>query len=136
MANTLTRTLLFGLIVIVAHVAQAQDRISVIPQPRQLTANGETFRLERAHIVLADSRSEEDRFAATDFVADVKQVGISLKTRGRRDRKAIVIGVTSLPAIEKALKALKIEVPANLNEEGYLLYAGEPPATITPFAPA
>ena len=124
MANTLTRTLLFGLIVIVAHVAQAQDRISIIPQPRQLTANGETFRLERAHIVLADSRSEEDRFAATDFVADVKQVGISSKTRGRRGRKAILIGVSSLPVVKRALEALKIEVPANLNEEGYVLYAG------------
>ena len=101
MANTLTRTLLFGLIVIVAHVAQAQDRISLIPQPRQLTANGETFRLNRAHIALADPRSAEDRFAATDLVAEIKQVGIDLRVRTRRDRKAILIGVSNLPAVQK-----------------------------------
>jgi hypothetical protein len=111
-------------IVLVAQIVSAQDRISIIPQPRQMTANGETFRLDRAHIVLADPRSAEDRFAATDFVAEVKQVGINLKVRGGRDRKAIVIGVRSLPAVQRALKELKIDVPPNLNEEGYVLHAG------------
>jgi hypothetical protein len=101
-------------------VAHGQDRISVIPQPRQLTANGETFRLAGAHIALADSKSAEDRFAATDFVADVKDEGISLKVRGGRDRKAILIGLLSSPVIQRALK----DVPANLNEEGYVLHAG------------
>jgi hypothetical protein len=100
-------------------VAQGQDRISVIPQPRQVTANGETFRLAGAHIALADSKSAEDRFAATDFVADVKDEGISLKVRGGRDRKAILIGLLSSPVIQRALK----DVPANLNEEGYVLHA-------------
>lgn len=115
MANTLTRTLVFGLIVICAHVAHAQDRISIIPQPRQVTANGETFRLERAHIVLADPRSAEDRFAANDFGRE-----FSLKVRGGRDRKAILIGLLSSPVIQKALK---VTAPANLNEEGYVLHA-------------
>lgn len=119
MANTLTRTLLFGLIVVCAHVAHAQDRISIIPQPRQLTANGETFQLDRAHIVLADRRSAEDRFAATDFGQE-----FGLKIRGGRDRKAIVIGVINLRTVEKALHAAKIPIPANLNEEGYVLHVG------------
>lgn len=101
--------------VICAQFAQAQDRISIIPQPRQVTANGEKFQLDRAHIVLADSRSAEDRFAATDFGEE-----FGLRVRGGRDRNAILIGLLSSPVIQKALK---IDVPANLNEEGYVLHA-------------
>jgi len=123
--NTLTRTLVFGLVIGVALiVAQGQDRISVIPQPRQVTPNSETFRLERAHVVLADTRSEEDRFAAMDFVSDVKEAGIVLKVRGGRDRKAILIGRIELPVIQAALKKAKVDVPASLNEEGYVLHVG------------
>ena len=123
--NTLTRTLVFGLIVICVHVARAQDRISIIPQPRQVTANGERFRLDRAHVVLADRRSEEDRFAANDFIADVKPEGIGLKVRGGRDRKAILIGLIGAQVIEKALKDVNVSVPQDLNEEGYVLHVGK-----------
>jgi hexosaminidase len=109
-------------------VARAQDRISIIPQPRQVTPNGERFRLTGAHVALADPKSVEDRFAATDFVADVKEQGINLKVSGGRDRKAILIGVIGSPVIQKALKAVntekaKVDVPASLNEEGYVLHA-------------
>jgi len=105
--------------VICAHVAQGQDRISIIPQPRQVTANGEAFQLAGAHIVLADSRSAEDRFAATDFGQE-----FGPRIRGGRDRKAILIGQISSQVIQGALKAAKVDVPANLNEEGYVLHAG------------
>ena len=118
MANTLTRSVVFALMVICAHVAHAQDRISIIPQPRQVTANGEKFQLDRAHIVLADSRSMEDRFAATDFGQ-----AFGPRIKGGRDRKAILIGQIGLAVVERALKAAKIDVPANLNEEGYVLHA-------------
>lgn len=125
MANTLTRSLLFGLIVVfLGCVVQAQDRIAVIPQPRQVTANGERFRLSGAHVALADAISAEDRFAAEDFIADVKKEGISLRVKGARDRKAILIGQIELPVIRAALKAAKVDVPASLNEEGYVLHAG------------
>ena len=117
MPNTLTRTVVFGLIVICAQVARAQDRISLIPQPRQVTANGETFRLDGAHIVLADPRSAEDRFAATDFGEE-----LGLRVRGGRDRKAILIGLIGARVIERALKDRKVEAPPNLNEEGYVLH--------------
>ena len=125
MLNTLTRTLVFGLIVICAPVAHAQDRISIVPQPRQVNANGETFRLDRAHIVLADRRSVEDRFAATDFVAELKETGINLRVRGGRDRKAILVGLIRARVIERALKDAKVAAPADLNEEGYVLHAGK-----------
>lgn len=115
MANTLTRSVVFALMVICAPFAQAQDRISIIPQPREATANGEKFPLDRAHLVLADPRSAEDRFAANDFGEE-----FNLKIRGGRDRRAILIGLLSSPVIQKALK---IDAPANLNEEGYVLHA-------------
>jgi hypothetical protein len=99
-------------------VVHGQDRVSVIPQPRQVSANGEEFRLDRAHLVLADPRDAEDRFAATDFGEE-----FGLKVRGGRDRKAILIGIASLPAMQKALRAEKVEVPQSLNEEGYVLHA-------------
>ncbi|HEU4794091.1 MAG TPA: beta-N-acetylhexosaminidase, partial [Pyrinomonadaceae bacterium] len=102
---------------ICAQVARAQDRISLIPQPRQVTANGETFRLDGAHIVLADPRSTEDRFAATDFGEE-----LGLRVRGGRDRKAILIGLIGARVIERALKDRKVEAPPNLNEEGYVLH--------------
>jgi hexosaminidase len=125
--NTLTRTLVFGLIVLgITTVAHAQSRpinIQIIPQPRELTATGQVFPLRGAHIVLADSRSQEDRFAAEDFINDLKEAGIDLKVRGGRDRKAILIGIASLPVMQKALRAEKVQVPANLNEEGYVLHA-------------
>ena len=113
MANTLTRTFVFGLIACFAVVAHAQDRISIIPQPRQVTANGEKFSLARAHLALADARSTEDRFAATDFGQE-----FGLKIRGGRDRNAILIGQVGV------LKNAKINVPANLDPEGYVLHAG------------
>ena len=120
MANTLTRTLVFGLVIGFAiGVAQGQDRVSIIPQPRQLSATGERFSLRGAHIVLADPRSAEDRFAATDFSQE-----FDLRVRGGRDRKAILIGVIGSSAIQSALKREKVETPANLNEEGYVLHVG------------
>jgi hypothetical protein len=100
-------------------VARAQDRIAIIPQPRQVAANGERFQLDRAHIVLGDPKSEEDRFAATDFGQE-----FGLRIRNTRNRQAMLIGNLGLPAVQKALRAAKVDVPANLNEEGYVLHAG------------
>jgi hypothetical protein len=82
------------------------------------------FPLRGAHVELADSQSGEDRFAATDFIDDVQQEGISLKVSGGRDRKAILIGRIGLSGIQSALNKAKVSAPANLNEEGYFLHAG------------
>lgn len=124
MPNTLTRTLVFGLIVLcaggLAHAQSGAARVVVIPQPREVTVNDEIFRLDRAHIVLADPRSAEDRFAATDFGEE-----FSLRVRGGRDRKAVLIGDIKLAAVQAALKAANVEVPSTLNEEGYVLSVSE-----------
>src|SRR5579885_3578929 len=55
------------------HADDSQARIQVIPKPKSVAPNGESFRLARdVRVVLADSTSENDRFAAQDFVDDVR----------------------------------------------------------------
>jgi hexosaminidase len=111
------------MVICVGGLAKAQGgvaRVMVIPQPREVVVNDEIFQLDRAHLVLADPRSAEDRFAATDFGEE-----FGLRVRGGRDRKAILIGRIDLRLIQEALKVAKLEVPPNLNEEGYVLSVTE-----------
>jgi hexosaminidase len=137
MPHTLTRSSHLRLIVLCLFVSfawsqvHAQEtnsplRVSVIPQPRELTSTRESFHLDRAaHITLADPRSSEDQFAAADFIDDVKQTaGVSIKTDRRHGRGTILIGLLTLPSIQSALKSAAVAVPANLDEEGYVLIAG------------
>src|SRR5262245_51382713 len=109
MPNTLTRTVGLRLIVMLVLTAasstyvKSQERISIIPQPRQLKATGEKFLLDKnAHIVLADPRSTDDKFAADDFLADLKSTAnVSLKISRNRGRKAIILGLLTQPAIQQ-----------------------------------
>jgi hexosaminidase len=134
MGNTLTRTSSLRLIVLSicfilgpgfvrAQEDASQPRISVIPQPRELVASAESFRLDRsARIALADPRSIDDQFAAQDFVDDLKQTaGITLRRSTAGGRKAILIGLIDLPRIQEALKRAAFTVPQSLNDEGYVL---------------
>ena len=111
-----------------ATVASAQDlapaaRVRIIPRPRQLTTVEATFRLGAgASIVLADPGSEEDRFAAQDFIDDAKETAsVSLRFGKGRARQAIVIGLIDLPLVQAALKRAAVEAPSNLDAEGYVL---------------
>jgi hexosaminidase len=137
MPHTLTRSSHLRLIVLCLFVSfvssqvyaqetNSRPRVSVIPQPRELTSTGESFHLDRAaHITLADPRSSEDQFVAADFIDDVKQTaGVSIKTDRRHGRGTILIGLLTLPSIKSALKSAAVAVPANLDEEGYVLIAG------------
>src|SRR6266850_2407304 len=137
MPNTLARSSLLCAIVLslffffAPDVARSQDttprpRVSVIPQPRKLNVTQELFPLDReSHIALADPHSADDQFAAADFIDDVRQTaGVSLKLRRNRGRHSILIGRLDLPAIQSALKSLKITLPANLDDEGYVLAVG------------
>ena len=137
MPNTLARSSLLCVIVLSlsfffapararSQGTSSRPRVSVIPQPRELTVTQEVFPLDRAsHIALADPRSADDQFAAADFIDDVMQTaGVSLKLRRDRGRHSILIGQLDLPAIQSALKNLKITLPANLDDEGYVLAVG------------
>src|SRR6185295_18263199 len=100
MPNTLTRTIGLRLIVLLllalagSTYLSAQERISIIPRPRELKGTGEKFPLDKnARIVLADPRSADDKFAVDDFLADLKSTAnVTLKISRNRGRKAIVLG--------------------------------------------
>src|SRR5437870_2544763 len=129
MGNTLTRTLIPGLaIVLVFMSARGQAGAQstgqqIIPQPKQLRVTPDTFRLSRdTRIVLANSRSGDDRFAAQDLIDDAKATtGVTLMLGKGRSRHEILIGPVDLPQIREALKRAEIEVPATLSDEGYVL---------------
>lgn len=136
MLNTLTRTAserlitIFTVLVLATLVVQAQDpavKVSVIPQPREIAITGDSFRLNRsARITFADFHSQEDQFAARDFIEDLKQsANVSLRTSRGRDRNSILIGKLELPLIKAALKRAGVAPPASLHEEGYVLVSGK-----------
>ncbi len=99
----------------------------IIPQPKQLEAqNGENFFLARdARVVLADPRSEDDRFAAQDFLDDLKETaGVALSTGRRSAKHTILIGLLDNKEIRTALARAGVSVPPKLNDEGYVLSVG------------
>jgi hypothetical protein len=101
----------------------AASSVHLIPRPRQIAIKNEVFRLvNNTRIAFADSRSEDDRFAADDFLNDLQETAkLRLKKTSSSARHAILIGNLDLPSIQSALKRLGINAPANLNAEGYVL---------------
>ena len=144
MANNLTRTISLRLIVLLLLAplllldASAQERISIIPRPRELKATVQNFPLDKnAHIVLADPRSIDDKFAVDDFLSDVKSTAnVSLKVSRSRGRRAIILGLLTLPTIQQSLKASGFDVPTTINEEGYLLSVTPESVVIAGASPA
>jgi len=129
MRITLTRTLIPWLAIVSAlalmvRPANAQSpNVQLTPGPRQLTTTSETFQLSRGtRVVLADSGSGDDRFAAQDFIDDVRAAaGLTLAIG--HSSHSILIGRIDLPQIQNALNRAGLESPATLNDEGYLLVA-------------
>jgi len=109
--------------VAIAQQKSDSDFVQLIPQPRQIALKPDRFRLTNvSRIVLADPRSEDDRFAATDFANDVQETaGLTMKIGGSRARHSILIGSLDLPSVQAALKRFEVSVPANLDPEGYVL---------------
>jgi hexosaminidase len=128
MTTTLTRRLILitGIVFLFAPVfvrAQAQTaKIQIIPAPKQIQTGPGDFAIGRdARIVLADGKSDEDRFAAQDFVDDVKQVaGVTLRLGGNA-RREILIGRIDLPKIQQALKRVNVDLATKLTDEGYVV---------------
>lgn len=89
-----------------------------------MKANDERFSLSpRTRITLANSRSEDDRFAAEDFVEDVKATSeIELRIGGG---SRILVGSLDDKAIRNAFKQSNITIDENLNAEGYVLSVRE-----------
>jgi hypothetical protein len=120
--------LLFFIIAIGSSLAVAQEQpavslVHLIPRPRQVAVKQDIFRLgNNTRIAFADPRSEDDRFAAEDFLSDLQETArLAIKKTGAGARHAILIGSIDLPSIQSALKRLGISAPANLDPEGYVL---------------
>jgi hypothetical protein len=100
-----------------------QHSIQVIPAPKSIERAGEDFRLARgARVVLADSKSEDDRFAAQDFADDLKETaGVTLKVGTGGGKRRILVGPLSHKRVRAAVERAGVAVPADLSEEGYVL---------------
>ncbi|HSE30086.1 MAG TPA: family 20 glycosylhydrolase [Pyrinomonadaceae bacterium] len=135
MLNTLTRTsikslnafviILLSATLLVQAQTQEPEKVSVIPQPRQISTTAERFPVDRStRVALADPRSADDQFAARDFIEDLKHTAdVTIRTGGR-GRRSILIGKLDLPVIQTALQTAGVSVPNDLHEEGYVLVSG------------
>src|ERR1700738_4628279 len=133
MTSTLTRTFPFRAAIVCAfactcaHVVAQSTSLQIIPAPKQVYTSEAGFGIGRdAHIMLADGKSVDDRFAAQDFVDDVKQAaGVNLKFGRGGSRGEILIGLIDLPKVRQALKPTGIDLSQKLTDEGYFLTVSE-----------
>jgi hexosaminidase len=134
MLNTLTRSavarplvllasIVFSYFVASAQVLPANPSVQLIPKPRQIVFKLSRFQLSnKTRIVLGDPRSNDDRFAASDFVDDVRETAkLEMRIVNSGSRHSILVGNLDLPSVEAAIKRLGISVPPNLDAEGYVL---------------
>src|SRR6185503_12358890 len=97
--------LVWGLTIMACPLIRAQEpKIQVIPAPKKLERGQGTFKVNsKTRIVLADPKNAEDRFAASDFIDDLKKVaGLDLRI-GSTSNNDILIGTRSLSRISAAL---------------------------------
>ncbi|HSP62920.1 MAG TPA: glycoside hydrolase family 20 zincin-like fold domain-containing protein, partial [Pyrinomonadaceae bacterium] len=129
MKTTLTRTVLLrtailGALALACVGANAQTpKVQLIPAPKQLTVSEGKFEIGLdTRIALADGQSDEDRFAAQDFVDDVKQTaGVAMRLSSNSARREILIGRIDSPKIQQALKRAAVDSTPQLSDEGYVL---------------
>ncbi|HEX8685246.1 MAG TPA: glycoside hydrolase family 20 zincin-like fold domain-containing protein [Pyrinomonadaceae bacterium] len=109
-----------------ARARAQQAAVQIIPAPKSLAATGEAFRLTRdARLVLADPKSEDDRFAAQDFADDLRETaGVALRVGAGGGKRHILVGPLSHPRVRAAVERAGVSVPADLNDEGYVLAVG------------
>ncbi len=98
---------------------QQTDAVQIIPEPKQVAATGENFRLKPGtRISPVNSKSAADRFAAQDFISDVRETAnVNLKIGGGD----ILIGTLENTRISNEFAKAKLEIPSDLNAEGYAL---------------
>lgn len=120
-----------------AAAAQTQA-VQIIPAPKTLEIGAGAFRLDRGvRVILADSKSADDRFAAQDFIDDLKATAdLTLSIGKGRSRRDIVVGLIDLPRIAETLKRNKTIVPPALTAEGYVLIADSEQVIVAGRTPA
>ena len=105
--------------------AAQKPNMQIIPAPKTVEAGSGSFAIDkRVRVMLADAKSTDDRFAAQDFIDDVKATAdVSLSIGKGNSRRDIIIGQISLPSIAAALKRNSISLSAGLTDEGYIVFA-------------
>ncbi len=89
-----------------------------------MTALDGAFQLDRrTRVVFADSKSAQDRFAAQDFIDDLKTTADVQLGTGKGRSHAILIGELDTPTIVEFVKRNVVTIPSDLSEEGYALIA-------------
>src|SRR5882762_1034385 len=123
---------------VLAQSSGPEARVQVIPQPKKVELSGDAFRFRAdTKVILADARSEQDRFVSDDFISDARETaGITLSIGKRRGSGAILIGNLDQRVISEALNRAGVSVPAGLNEEGYVLSAGPEGVVVAGASPA
>lgn len=105
-----------------AQQSSANSAIQIIPKPRELASTSTTFRFTKdTRIVLADPRSDRDRFAAEDFIADVRETAKLDLRIANSGRGSILIGRSDSPTVSRALARAGISPAAKFDDEGYVL---------------
>ncbi|MDT7689479.1 MAG: hexosaminidase [Acidobacteriota bacterium] len=97
--------------------------VQVIPAPKSMTPTGENFALSRdVRVVVADAKSVDDATAAQDFADDVSATaGVTLRVGEGGGKRRIIVGALSLPRVRAEVERAGSSVPADLNDEGYVL---------------
>jgi len=104
-------------------VSAAPVAVQIIPAPKSVTPTGENFRFTRdARVVVADTKSEEDRFAAEDFADDLRATAaLTLRVGTGGGKRQVLVGSLAHPRVRAAVERSGVSMPANLDGEGYVL---------------
>ncbi len=98
----------------------------IIPLPQSLKSMVGVFNISsKTTIALGDSKNKDDIFAAQQLIDEIKKdlgYEISISNRSLFKRPGIIIGVLGRDSsIDAAIKKYKIDIPAKLGDEGYIL---------------
>lgn len=103
---------------------QVTQGLQIIPAPKNAQSNNQTFSLlsSRVRLALADKTSLDDKFAAEDFIADVNATtDTQLRIGSGSGDGKILIGLVDSKEMRRSLQQAGINVPIDLNAEGYVL---------------
>jgi hexosaminidase len=101
------------------------EQVQVIPAPKSLTKTGGDFALKDARVVLDDPKSEDDRFAAQDFIDDARETaGVELRFGSGSGKNRILVGLFKSKRVREALGDAPAPAPQLSDEEGYVLAVG------------
>jgi hexosaminidase len=127
---TLTRTFASRIVIVgalsiaCASVTAQSQRLQIIPAPKSIESGSGSFSIDRrTRVALADSKSADDRFAAQDFIDDLKATADVSLAIGRGRSRSIMVGELDARAIAEFVKRNGVTVPADLSGEGYVLIA-------------